>query len=426
MEGLRCAVVRALGTGAGLVGCVVAAASLAAVWGCSDERGSAERAHEADVVSDVSGRDEHLVDPVEAGGGDDPVEDAVEDSRVPPEVEATQDADDLEEELPFVVFAGTPRRDPRTTRLCEGWDTPDDLDDKVYVSCALEGENVVPAPDPVPDELVVMTWNLERGGSLDAQIALLRDSEDVPRPDILLVSEVDRGCSRSGHRHVTRELAEALEMNWVFVVEFVELPRGAGAGGRIDETCEHGNAVLSRFPLGNVGGAFHRSNRSWFLPPEQRERGGEPRLGGRSWVRADTLVGTRRVSLWSVHFESDVGVLDVQVDQAVETAELAIAHGGLAFVGGDFNSPGYWLDIARGADGDPERVRDRTVGAFLTRGFFDPLRGQGRAERSTRGALVLDFLLPNRDLLYDGTTCPVTICTPNISDHQAVWARWRP
>ena len=69
-------------------------------------------------------------------------------------------------------------------------------------------------------------------------------------------------------RQATRELAAALQMHYVFATEFIELPRPGGAGGTIDVTCEHGNAILSRWPLGNVGWKFHDENIIWYTPPD--------------------------------------------------------------------------------------------------------------------------------------------------------------
>ena len=42
-----------------------------------------------------------------------------------------------------------------------------------------------------------------------------------------MFSEADRGCSRTNYRNVTRELAKALGMNYVYGVEYIELPRNA-------------------------------------------------------------------------------------------------------------------------------------------------------------------------------------------------------
>ena len=167
--------------------------------------------------------------------------------------------DPMRDFVPFEGLAVAP--DVTTDRLCVEAADPEGAPDKVFIDCAMEGANL--APDlPPTDELLVMTWNLERGVHLDEQIEAFR-SGALPLPDVFLISEVDRGCSRSGSRNGMWDLAEALELNYVFAVEFVELPRPDGSGGTVDELCEHGNAVASRYPIGNVGQLRHAENLSW-------------------------------------------------------------------------------------------------------------------------------------------------------------------
>jgi endonuclease/exonuclease/phosphatase family metal-dependent hydrolase len=329
---------------------------------------------------------------------------------------------------PFEPFPSDDGRlDPRTDRLCteQAGRMPSE-DEPITVDCRVIGGSFAPEGGPldVPSELVVFVWNVERGLRVDEQLDALLSSSDLPRPDILLLSELDRGCSRTDYRDITREYAEALEMYWVFATEFVELPREGGAGGRIDEVCEHGNAILSRFPLGNVEARFHRSNQSWFLPPDAFNGVGENRLGGRSFVRADTLVGERVISLYSVHFESNVNPIDVQADQAREVAEHAAERPNLAIIGGDTNAPTYWIDIRRGRAASAETVTDATVRALLSYGMEDVHRDLPYEARTTRGGLVLDLLLANGGVWEDAAVCPSAVCD-SLSDHRAVWATLR-
>lgn len=282
--------------------------------------------------------------------------------------------------------------------LCPDALAPEDAVDVQFIDCAIEGENDLD-PDP-KDELLVMAWNIERGQRLDDQLAAFA-SDALPSPDILLLSEADRGCPRSGGGNVTQELARALDMNWAYAVEFVELPR--------EVTCEHGNAVLSRYPLANVEQLRHAANLSWY------DNAGEPRLGGRIAVAADVVVGDKVLHVVSVHFESDVSVLEVQVAQGVETAEHAAAQPFGVIVGGDTNAPFYTWDVLNGAD------NDETIGAFLDRGFEDMHMGLDPANRSTRSGLVIDLML-SRDVDFrDPGLCTREVCDP-LSDHQAVWA----
>jgi endonuclease/exonuclease/phosphatase family metal-dependent hydrolase len=218
---------------------------------------------------------------------------------------------------------------------------------------------------------------------------------------------------------VPRDIARALGMNYVFGVEFVELPRQGGSGGVITSTCEHGNAVLSRYPLGNVGALRHRAQRSWYLPPAERDgKDGEPRLGGRVLVYADVKVGDEVRHAYSLHFESSPEYLDVQVAQAVETAEHAAARRFPAVVAGDTNAPFYWLDLRNGPDLAPS---DEVTQAFFERGFVDAHASVPVAERGTRNGLVLDLVL-GHDLGFSAPgRCAPELCGA-LSDHLAVWA----
>lgn len=286
--------------------------------------------------------------------------------------------------------------------LCPDAEAPEQAEDVLFIDCAIEGEN---DRDPPPtDSLLVMAWNIERGQQLDAQLAAFA-SGALPTPDVLLLSEADRGCPRSGSRNVTQVLADALDMNWAFAVEFVELPRGDS-----EVTCEHGNAVLSRYPLANVQQRRHEANLSWYDNP------GEPRLGGRIAIAADVVVGDRALHVATVHFESDVSELDVQVAQAVETATAAAAQPLPAIVGGDTNAPFYTFDLRQGS------ANDETIGAFLDRGFADAHLDLDPFARATCNGLVLDLLLTRGVTTVEPALCADDVCDP-LSDHLAVWAR---
>lgn len=306
----------------------------------------------------------------------------------------------------FAPFEGeTAPPDVLGDRLCE----PDPVD-PVFIDCELEGASFAPADLAPKSELVVMTYNMERGLALDAQIALLSSSPEVPRVDLLLVSEVDRGCSRSGHRNVPWELAEALGMNYVFAVEFVELPRADGPGGEILEPCEHGNAILSRYPLGNASALRHTSNKSWLDAP------GEPRLGGRVLVIADVKVGGRFVHAYSLHFESSPADNEIQIAQAVETAEHGLGRPFQVVQAGDTNAPFYFIDLLSGND-----PKDGVTQAFFTRGYVDAHAELPYPGRETRENLVLDIIFGSGDFFGQPGICAESTCGA-LSDHLPVWA----
>lgn len=326
------------------------------------------------------------------------------------------DAGPSPDDRPFERIADTPPADVDTERLCTPSDDSQGRVDPQDLDCPTESYRFADE-DAVPDgPLLVMAFNIERGLKLDAMLDAF-DNGDLPMPDILLASELDRGCSRTGSRDVPREVAEHLGMDGLFGVEFVELPRGSGAGGSISETCEHGNALYSRFPLGNPGHAFHADNEDWYLPPDQRQSG-EPRLGGRSYVWADTRVGDRLVRLVSLHFESRPSSWDgTQASQAAEIADKGLEPGGPALIGGDTNFPGYTLDLSRG-DGE---ILDPGASAILDRGYVDAHASLPLSERGTSSGLVIDLMFGHEVTFADPEVCTASLCD-TLSDHQAVWA----
>ncbi len=166
-----------------------------------------------------------------------------------------------------------------------------------------------PRPLEIPrlgPSLRVAFWNIERGLELDyielfltdkdafmAKIEKERkeakegkkkaravDLEKIPEEietlksaDVWILNEVDWGVKRTEYREVIRELGKALNMNWAYGVEFLEIdPKQLGIdkfddGETKDEQQQlqqvfavdkdrlrgmHGNAVLSRYPIRNA------------------------------------------------------------------------------------------------------------------------------------------------------------------------------
>jgi endonuclease/exonuclease/phosphatase family metal-dependent hydrolase len=144
----------------------------------------------------------------------------------------------------------------------------------------------------------VAAWNIERGLEFDLirlafsdpdgfmESALQRAVLDVNKQrqiekqllslreaDIIILNEVDLGMKRTDYRDVAHELADALGMNYVFGVEFVEVDRLSELGQervqledpalaqqlRDDLAPDparylglHGSAILSRYPIRNA------------------------------------------------------------------------------------------------------------------------------------------------------------------------------
>ena len=316
----------------------------------------------------------------------------------------------------FEEFPWEPREpDPRRERLCAGPWT-----DKVRISCRLEGASFM-APDVAPrEEIVIVAYNLERGLRTREQVERLRASASVPFPDIVLVSEADRGCSRTGYRDVMRDMAEALGMCYVYGVEFIELPRCLGAGRRIDAPCEHGNGILSRYPLGNARIIRHRRVRSWYSVLQRFLRIGEPRLGGRVALTADVQIGDRYLRLYSVHFESGRTGGRYRADEALELVGNGNVSPHGVIIGGDMNTSAYLDDLRNGTANDGAARVLREAGYTDAHGALPP------GERITTPSGAVIDLVFGKNVVFSGSGIGSPEEWAGLSDHYPVWARLRP
>jgi endonuclease/exonuclease/phosphatase family metal-dependent hydrolase len=301
-------------------------------------------------------------------------------------------------------------------RLCKS-PARDVLGDVIRINCALEGASFIKEPLPPKDELVILAYNLERGLKVDEQLEAVLGDGGIPMPDIALLSESDRGCGRTDCRNISREWAEALGMNYVYGVEFIELPRLWGpAGGRMLKRCEHGNSILSRYPLGNVRLVRHAKNRSWHSWWQRIFLIGEPRLGGRMALTADVKVGERYIHLYSVHFESREGN-KYRPAQAAELADMGLTQPHPVIIGGDMNCTPYKADLENGT------TLDFVTQALLQRGYEDSHVGIPAADRiTTRSNNIIDLVFGRRVKFVEAGIGGKAIWD-RLSDHLPVWTR---
>jgi endonuclease/exonuclease/phosphatase family metal-dependent hydrolase len=308
--------------------------------------------------------------------------------------------------------------DVRSQRLCVEAADPDNAADTTCIDCAVEGATFAPEAVETKAQIDVLAYNILRGFEVDAQLAEIRSGVHFPVPDVLLLSEVDRGCRRTQFRNIARDYAEALGYYYVYATEFVELPGDRGDGGPYDPPlCEHGNAIVSRYPLGNVRQIRHSENRSWYTPPGFPDPD-EPRLGGRVAVAADMKVGKQLVRLYSLHLESTLTTLRIRDAQAVEIAAEAALLEQPVIAGGDLNAFFAVLDF------ENRTMRDGPTQAFLMRGFADAHASVPLTVRSTTYdpvPLIIDFIYVRDAAVHAAGVCDRAVCGP-LSDHLPVWA----
>jgi endonuclease/exonuclease/phosphatase family metal-dependent hydrolase len=259
--------------------------------------------------------------------------------------------------------------------------------------------------------LRVVEWNIERGITLDdiqlfltdkdAFVAKMKaerqkakesgkrlhavDLEKIPEEiahmkaaDVWILNEVDWGVKRSHYREVVKELAETLNMNWAYGVEFLEIDsKQLGTETFEDKEDEaartqlleefkvdkdklralHGNAVLSRYPIRSARLVPFTVGYDWFKegkikPLEKAKRKAavlvgeellrEMRRGGRTTLYVDLDVPEapeHRVTVAATHLENRAKP-KVRRQQMEELLAQVREKSNPVIIGGDWNTTG--------------------------------------------------------------------------------------
>jgi endonuclease/exonuclease/phosphatase family metal-dependent hydrolase len=148
-----------------------------------------------------------------------------------------------------------------------------------------------------PDSIRIVNWNIDRGLKLRGVIEFL----DSTKADIILLQEVDLNARRTHHINIASEIAQKLEMNYVFGREFQELTQGSESS-----PAYHGQTTLSRWPLSasriiRFQKQSHFWRPHWFLPemaPFQE------RLGGRLALVSEANIAGKTIVTYNLHLES--------------------------------------------------------------------------------------------------------------------------
>ncbi len=205
-------------------------------------------------------------------------------------------------------------------------------------SCLSQLELVQPpeAPGDKTDVLTIAAWNMERCKHVEASASVLRERG----ADLVLATEMDWGCARSGQRHTTAELAAMLGFGHVFGVEFVELALGDAResdehAGQSNLHGLHGNAILSRYPFGRVALIPLEAGGSWYFSDKKE---GQSRIGGRNVIAAEIRTPGGPIWVVSAHFESEsTPALRAAQAELTVTGLKALTGDLPVIVGGDFN-----------------------------------------------------------------------------------------
>mmetsp|Transcript_20694 Transcript_20694/g.41399 ORF Transcript_20694/g.41399 Transcript_20694/m.41399 type:complete len:340 (+) Transcript_20694:114-1133(+) len=306
--------------------------------------------------------------------------------------------------------------------------------DDTYIDCEVEVEGpkgIAYQPAALLDdgELVVLEYNIDRNGGggdgsneggLEPIIDLLK-SDALPDFDVLILSEVSRGCDGYGGGDVSgaAAIAAAFPGYWsAYAVEFVEYDAESTTTGE----CSIGNAIVSKFPFASVDSLTFSSQCCRY--------GG--RWGGRSAVKADLVVGSdgsSPVRIVSTHLESgqsDVrSVINGTIVRERQAAELAqhfpSSSTKFMLIGGDMNSPLRSID--------PTRL------TFQWSGFHDSHDSIPWRQRNTcpdaaiaqyAKALTLDFLyIDDEDRISEVGICNDEEVCNGHSDHVPIFGKYR-
>ena len=168
--------------------------------------------------------------------------------------------------------------------------------------------------------------------NIQAAASAFTTGQVMPRVDVLALQEADKQTKRTGKHHVARELAEALNLDWIHVP--AGLPRGVKPKARqwwldFEEPIElydpgdTGIALLSRLPLSNVT----RIDLPWHECPWR------PRLA----MAATVTVGARNLRIVNAHVDPHAAV-GGQLEQLEALVREADKHIGPRLILGDFNT----------------------------------------------------------------------------------------
>lgn len=188
----------------------------------------------------------------------------------------------------------------------------------------VEIDNTNSASCLATSNLNIVNFNAQRGTDWMTLAHMIRGTHQDLNADIIILNEMDIGMARTGNVHTACLLANALQMNYAWGLEFVELTNGnneeqESTKGRTNLLGLHGNAILSKCPFDDRSAKIVRDKLlSEFYsnkPSFTNANGYEKRLGGRMGLFINVLLGSNNSSLTvgSLHkLESKESILKVK------------------------------------------------------------------------------------------------------------------
>ena len=239
------------------------------------------------------------------------------------------------------------------------------------------------------------------GSNIEKAALAFESGRRMPPPDIIALQEADRGTERAGRRHVARELAAALGMNYVraamptpdeedhkkkqWYLDFEERIRRGEEG-------DTGVALLSRLPLAGAA----RVELPWVECPWR------PRLA----MTARVPFAGKWLHVFNAHIDPHA-TLEEQLKQheaVLDHADNSCAAEPVAFVG-DFNTL-------------IPRARDAARSLLESRGFTSPMRSGTGTWRAGPLRLHADWIFVRGVRVERWGVARGA----GVSDHWPVWA----
>jgi endonuclease/exonuclease/phosphatase family metal-dependent hydrolase len=180
--------------------------------------------------------------------------------------------------------------------------------------------------------LRLVHWNIEQGKAWDRLTSAIHSNPRLRDADLWTLNEVDVGTARSGNRHVIRDLADRLNLHWVFIPNYLELTKGLGDDRRApgeNSVGLHGIGLLSRWPLVDPESAQLPECFDYFGFPDEKRYGCRRVL----WATVRHPRGNFRLA--TTHLEVRTGPRCRARQMA---AALAALPDGPCWFAGDFNT----------------------------------------------------------------------------------------